>query len=109
MVFVFFFLAEYGSIVLISTITIHLFFGGYLLPSFLANNFYRFTPLSLESLILALKTSFILFLFVWFRASLPRVKYDQLMTLCWTALLPLVVGFIILIPSLLIAFDIYSF
>lgn len=109
MVFVFFFLAEYGSIVLISTLTIHLFFGGYLLPSMLSNISQSFAPLSLESLVLAVKTSFILFLFVWFRASLPRVKYDQLMTLCWTGLLPVIIAFIFLVPSVLVAFDIYSY
>ena len=109
MVFVFFFLAEYGSIVLISTLTIHLFFGGYLLPVFLSNISQSFAPLSLESLVLAIKTSFILFLFVWFRASLPRVKYDQLMTLCWTGLLPVIIAFIFLVPSVLVAFDIYSY
>lgn len=103
-IFVFFFLAEYCSIVLMSTLTAILFFGGYVMPELFVND----TFINLQSIILALKTCLFLFLFVWFRATLPRLRYDQLMTFMWVGLLPMVIGLIILVPSLLVAFDIVA-
>lgn len=100
--FVFFFLAEYSSIVLFSCITAILFFGGYNLPELIVNN----TIINLQSIILGIKTCIFCFMFVWFRATLPRLRYDQLIDLCWVNLLPVAVAFIIFVPSLLIAFDI---
>jgi NADH:ubiquinone oxidoreductase subunit H len=82
--FAYFFLSEYGSIILISAFTIILFFG-YILPV------YSLIP-------------FILILFIWVRASFPRLRYDQLMSLCWTAILPLSLAFFILIASCLTIF-----
>lgn len=102
MPFVFFFLAEYCSIVLMSSLTAILFLGGYLMPEIVVNNSF----INIQSIILALKTCIFCFLFVWFRATLPRLRYDQLMQGMWTGLLPVVIGLIILVPCLLIAFDI---
>ena len=102
MIFVFFFLGEYCSIVLMSAFTAILYFGGYHFPEILVNDSF----ISLQSIVLGLKTGLFCFLFVWFRATLPRLRYDQLMQFCWTGMLPMVIGFIILIPSLLVAFDI---
>lgn len=101
-IFVIFFLAEYASIVLISTLTAILYFGGYTSTELLDNN----TFFSIQSLILALKTSLFAFIFVWVRASLPRVRFTDLVEFCWIGLLPVVIGLLILVPSLLIAFDI---
>jgi NADH-ubiquinone oxidoreductase chain 1 len=100
--FVFFFLAEYSSIVLFSCITAILFLGGYNLPEIIVNN----SILNIQAIILGLKTCIFCFLFVIFRATLPRLRYDQLISLCWVNLLPIAVAFIILVPSLLVAFDI---
>ena len=100
--FVFFFLAEYSSIVLFSCITAIFFLGGYNMPELFINN----SAINLQSIILGLKTCIFCFMFVWFRATLPRMRYDALIELCWLNLLPVAVAFIILIPSLLIAFDI---
>ena len=100
--FVFFFLAEYSSIVLFSCITAILFLGGYNLPEIIING----SIINLQSIILGLKTCIFCFLFVLFRATLPRLRYDQLISLCWINLLPVAVAFIILVPSILIAFDI---
>lgn len=100
--FVFFFLAEYNSIVLFSCITAIFFLGGYNLPELFVNDSF----VNLQSLILGVKTCIFCFMFVWFRATLPRMRYDQLIELCWLNLLPVAVAFIVLIPSIIIGFDI---
>lgn len=122
-IFVFFFLAEYASIVLMCIFTSILFFGGYLIQidyPYLLYNYYsmgntlydysvmRETTLDLPSLnglffslILGVKTSIMVFTFIWVRASFPRIRFDQLMSFCWTVLLPLLFGFIVLVPCLL--------
>jgi NADH-ubiquinone oxidoreductase chain 1 len=46
------------------------------------------------------------FIFIWARASFPRIRFDQLMSFCWTVLLPLVIAFIVLVPSMLYSFEI---
>ena len=76
--FVFFFLAEYSSIVLFSCITSILFLGGYNLPEIFHNN----SILNLQSIVLGIKTCLFCFIFVWFRATLPRLRFDQLSTFC---------------------------
>lgn len=100
--FVFFFLAEYSSIVLFSCITAIFFLGGYNMPELFVNDSF----INLQSIILGLKTCIFCFMFVWFRATLPRMRYDALIELCWLNLLPIAVAFIILVPSILVAFDI---
>jgi len=172
-IFVFFFLAEYASIVLICILTSILFLGGYLMDitpfiylySIIKNIFeistllIMFSVLELSSLlqilinidlsnitysakdevlltlqsvvtnfpdtksiimldmgnfssgiasgiILGIKSSMMIFVFIWARASFPRIRFDQLMSFCWTVLLPIVVAFIILVPCILYGFDI---
>lgn len=101
-IFVFFFLAEYCSIVLMSTLTAILFFGGYNFTQIFEN--YSF--FNIQSIVLGLKTCVFAFLFVLFRATLPRVRYDQIMLFCWTGLLPIAIALTALVPALLVAFDI---
>ena len=60
----------------------------------------------LPSIILAIKSCTMVFIFIWTRASFPRIRFDQLMSFCWTVLLPLVVAFILLIPCILYSFEI---
>ena len=72
MIFVFFFLGEYTSIVLMSTLTSILFFGGYNMPELFIND----SVINLQRLVLGLKTCFFCFAFVWMRATLPRMRYD---------------------------------
>ena len=174
-IFVFFFLAEYASIVLICILTSLLFLGGYILIDFspllylyvyvinLVDDIFSFLINSLDiscfffyaiykclisvsleplailwygypiltedhtanlhanvlhaqfenalsnpliegmvyGLTLGIKTCVTIFTFIWVRASFPRIRYDQLMSFCWTILLPLVIAFIILFPCVL--------
>ena len=121
-IFVFFFLAEYASIVLICILTSILFLGGYLLNymplvylfqeiDYTITDYFAFMsyPLvegMLSGLSLGLKSSIMIFTFIWARASFPRIRYDQLMSYCWTVLLPIVIAFIILVPCILYSFEI---
>ena len=102
MIFVFFYLAEYSGIVLMSTFSTILFLGGYTFPEIIVNE----TFINLQSLILAIKALVFMFFFVWVRATFVRQRYDRLMTFCWTQLLPMAIALFILVPSLLVAFDI---
>lgn len=77
-----FFIQEYGNLLMMGTVTSLLFLGGTLQPV----SFLNFLP---GSLILALKTVQVVFTFVWVRATLPRYRYDQLMSLGWKGLLPI--------------------
>jgi NADH-ubiquinone oxidoreductase chain 1 len=104
-IFVFFFLAEYASIVLICIFTSILFLGGYLnifyLINFLEENtgfFYVISDYLVSASMLGIKSCILIFIFIWARASLPRIRFDQLMSICWTVLLPIIIAFIVLIP-----------
>jgi len=125
-IFVFFFLAEYASIVLICIFTSILFLGGYLKVfslDILINIFFVFDLINIDyfysvyhvtdisfltifieglvsSLMLGIKSCVMIFIFIWARASLPRIRFDQLMSYCWTILLPIIIAFIILIPCM---------
>ena len=103
--FVFFFLGEYSSIVLFSCITAILFLGGYNFIELVNND----SILNIQAIILGIKTCVFCFLFILVRATLPRLRYDQLIELCWLHMLPVAVALTILVPSILIAFDILPF
>ncbi len=96
MAFALLFLGEYINMVLTSSLTVILFLGGYLPPFNL--KFLSFIP-GIGWLII--KSSFLLFCFIWIRATLPRYRYDQLMSLGWKVLLPLVLFWLILMSVLL--------
>mgnify|MGYP000396454452 FL=1 len=80
MAFALFFLAEYANMILVAALTSLLFLGGWLSPV-------GFLPDGI--LWLFIKMSAILFLFLWFRATFPRYRYDQLMRLGWKVFLPI--------------------
>ena len=104
-IFVFFFLAEYASIVLICIFTSTLFLGGYLITFSLE---YSILQGLLDSLSLGLKASALIFTFIWVRASFPRIRFDQLMSYCWTVLLPIIIALIIIIPCIVYGMSILS-
>ncbi|HEX4377281.1 MAG TPA: NADH-quinone oxidoreductase subunit NuoH [Steroidobacteraceae bacterium] len=85
--FALFFLAEYANMILISGLTSVFFFGGWLSPldGYLSADALLAQP---STLWLVMKIFFVLFLFLWFRATFPRYRYDQIMRLGWKALIP---------------------
>jgi NADH-quinone oxidoreductase subunit H len=88
MAFALFFLAEYANMILISALTAVFFFGGWLSP-FQGYPVIGDTFLGAPSFLwLGIKISGFLFLFLWFRATFPRYRYDQIMRLGWKALIP---------------------
>src|SRR5512139_1394708 len=92
MAFALFFLAEYANMILIATLTALMFLGGWLPPF----NFAPFTWIP-NNLWLLLKVSFVLLLFLWFRATFPRYRYDQLMRLGWKVFIPLTLVWVVVL------------
>jgi len=131
-IFVFFFLAEYASIVLICILNTVLFLGGYLFDYTLFSyvldlfSFIGIGPITdimttmsifstnplLEGLIyglsLGIKSCIMIFVFIWVRASFPRIRFDQLMSFSWTILLPIVIAFVVVMPCIVYSYDIIS-
>ena len=89
-----FFLGEYGNMILMSSMTTILFLGGWLPP--VDNEIFNQIP---GFIWFFLKVSFLLFLFLWIRATLPRFRYDQLMRLGWKVFLPLSLFWVIITSS----------
>jgi len=93
--FALFFLAEYASMILISTMMSLLFLGGWLSPFEglpLLNDIFFFVP---GFVWLFAKISFFLFVYLWVRATFPRYRYDQLMRLGWKVLIPVTIVWVI--------------
>jgi NADH-quinone oxidoreductase subunit H len=94
--FALFFLAEYANMILISTLTAVFFFGGWQGP-FQGYPGIGGTFLGAPSFgWLLLKVFCLIFLFLWFRATFPRYRYDQIMRLGWKALIPVTLVWIAL-------------
>ena len=88
MAFALFFLAEYANMILVAVLTSILFLGGWLSPV-------GFLPDGI--LWLFAKMSFVLLLFLWFRATFPRYRYDELMRLGWKVFLPICIIWLVVI------------
>jgi len=150
-IFVFFFLGEYSSLILMSSFMAIFFLGGYHCPdlhnividplftfyyyliennSILSGNIinddtqnmikmtdkdtiYSFTNILFDkihgSYILGIKIILVVFFYIWIRASFPRLRYDQLMALCWKHLLPLVFAYLIFSICLFQTMDMLPF
>ena len=100
--FAMFFLAEYVNIFSMSAIAATLFLGGWNGPTF-DDVLPGFVSAILPTVYFLLKTYAIVFLFFWIRATLPRLRYDQLMTLGWKRLIPGALGWLVL-STFVIAF-----
>ncbi len=92
MAFAVFFLAEYANIILVCTLAALMFLGGWLSPvPFLPDSF----------LWLLAKVAFLIFFFLWFRATFPRYRYDQIMRLGWKVFIPITLVWIIVIGAMM--------
>ena len=100
MSFALFFLAEYSNIILMCSLTVILFLGGWL-------PLLNIWPLNIipGTIWFALKTLLFIFLFILVRGTLPRYRYDQLMRLGWKVFLPISLGFLLILSSILISFN----
>lgn len=98
--FALFFLGEYANMILMSAITSILFLGGWLPPFDIAP--FNWIP---GIVWFALKISFLLFVFLWVRATVPRFRYDQLMRLGWKVFLPLSMFYVVVTAGVLLYFD----
>ena len=98
MTFGLFFLGEYGNMILMSAMTSILFLGGWLSPIPIAPFTWIPGPLWLLA-----KVLFVMFCFLWVRATFPRFRYDQLMRLGWKVFLPLSLFWLVLTAGVLTA------
>ena len=88
MAFAVFFLAEYANMILVAALAATMFLGGWLSPFQsipLLGELFAFIP---GAIWLVIKISFLLLLFLWFRATFPRYRYDQIMRLGWKVFIP---------------------
>ena len=151
-IFVFFFLAEYASIILMCILISIVLLGGYeifsivkifndilysftyvihsilynsgiigILSDSLGLNSETIELLSLKytyniyllsifnNLSLGIKTCVFIFIYIWVRASYPRIRFDQLMSFCWTISLPIIIAIVILFPCIMYNESIYPF
>jgi len=92
MAFAVFFLAEYANMILVSVLAALMFLGGWLSPTALIPDGIHW---------LLIKTAALLFFFLWFRATFPRYRYDQIMRLGWKIFIPITLVWIIFIGAMM--------
>jgi NADH-quinone oxidoreductase subunit H len=92
MAFAVFFLAEYANMILVTMLAALMFLGGWLSP-------FPFLPDSF--LWLLFKVAFLLFCFLWFRATFPRYRYDQIMRLGWKVFIPITIVWIVFVGGMM--------
>ena len=100
MAFGLFFVGEYANMVLMSAMTTILFLGGWLPPFGVAP--FTWVP---DIIWFFLKVGFVLFVFIWVRATVPRYRYDQLMRLGWKVFLPVSLFWVALTAIVVVTFD----
>jgi len=104
MKFSLFFISEYSNIVTSSALMAVLFLGGWDIPFTGWDNAAPFTVLKtlLTLGCFLTKTGFFIFTFIWIRWTVPRFRYDQLMSLGWRVMLPAALGYVVVIASALL-------
>ena len=103
-------ISEYANMATSSALMATLFFGGWNIPFTSQDNTSGVGLLLvlLSILIFAVKTGFFLFVFIWIRWTLPRFRYDQLMSLGWKTMLPLALAYIVIIAATILALDYFG-
>jgi len=98
-----FFLAEYAAMIVVGSMAVTLFWGGWLrpFPSVAALAFLDYIP---SFLWFAAKVFVFLYCYLWFRASWPRYRYDQLMKVGWQVLMPIAIANVIVTAGLMLLF-----
>jgi NADH-quinone oxidoreductase subunit H len=107
MKFSMFFIAEYSNMVTASALMVTLFFGGWDIPGTQWDNTPPWTGLKfgLTLAFFLAKLLFFLFLYMWIRWTLPRFRYDQLMSLGWKFMLPLALAYIVITGGAILVLD----
>ena len=101
MTFAVFFLAEYANMILIAALTAIMFMGGWLSP--VAGTVLEPVLSWVPGIVwLLAKTALLLFLFLWFRATFPRYRYDQIMRLGWKIFIPVTIVWILVVGCLVL-------
>ena len=102
MAFAVFFLAEYANMILIAALTALMFMGGWLSPfeGTWFESWFAWVP---GIFWLLAKTSFFLLLFLWFRATFPRYRYDQIMRLGWKVFIPITIVWLVVEGAAVVA------
>jgi len=100
-------ISEYANMATSSALMATLFFGGWDIPFTRVDNTtgvsFLMTLLSIG--LFGLKTLFFIFVFIWIRWTLPRFRYDQLMSLGWKFMLPLALSYIVIVASVMLGLD----
>jgi NADH-quinone oxidoreductase subunit H len=107
MKFSMFFIAEYSNMVTASAFLVTLFFGGWDVPFTQWDNVAPWSVLKTAATLgmFLAKVLFFLFFFMWIRWTLPRFRYDQLMSLGWKFMLPLALAYIVIVASAVLALE----
>jgi NADH-quinone oxidoreductase subunit H len=107
MKFSMFFIAEYANMLTVSGLTAVLFFGGWDIPFTQWDNVAPYTGLKTIATLFSMlaKVGFFIFVFMWVRWTLPRFRYDQLMSLGWSVMLPVALAYIIIIATATLGLD----
>jgi NADH-quinone oxidoreductase subunit H len=110
MKFSLFFIAEYSNMLTASALIATLFLGGWDVPFTLWDNQAPWSVWkTLATLVaFAVKTFFFIFLYIWVRWTLPRFRYDQLMSLGWKVMLPIALAYIFVVAATVLALEWYG-
>jgi NADH-quinone oxidoreductase subunit H len=96
-----FFIAEYANVLTSCAMTVSLFLGGWDIPFTTWDETPGVWQTLSTGLVMAVKTALLIFVVMWVRWTLPRFRYDQLMALGWKFMLPVALGYIVVVTSTL--------
>jgi NADH-quinone oxidoreductase subunit H len=100
-------ISEYANMATSSALMATIFFGGWDIPFMTRDNLVAVSwPWALLSIVIfGFKTLFFLFVYIWIRWTLPRFRYDQLMSLGWKFMLPMALAYIVIVASVMLGLD----